>query len=65
MATEGPYFNQPCIYQSYHPLFRSEAGFAVLGSWIIGDRACGMGIREDVQAITHNTSRFLPHCIRR
>ncbi|MFN5393095.1 MAG: glutathionylspermidine synthase family protein, partial [Planctomycetota bacterium] len=37
----------------------------VLGSWVIGDRACGMGIREDIKAVTHNTSRFLPHCIRR
>jgi glutathionylspermidine synthase len=65
MATEGPYWNQPCIYQAYHPLYRSENGYAVLGSWVVGDRACGMGIREDVQAITHNTSRFLPHRIRR
>jgi glutathionylspermidine synthase len=64
-ATEGPYWDQPCVYQAYHPLYRCDAGYAVIGSWIIADRACGMGIREDIQAITHNTSRFLPHCIRR
>jgi glutathionylspermidine synthase len=65
MVTDGPYWNQPCVYQAYHPLYRSEFGYAVLGSWVIGDRACGMGIREDIKAVTHNTSRFLPHCIRR
>jgi glutathionylspermidine synthase len=65
MITDGPYWNQPCVYQAYHPLYRSEFGYAVLGSWVIGDRACGMGIREDIKAVTHNTSRFLPHCIRR
>lgn len=65
MATEGPYWNQPCVYQAYHRLYHCDAGYAVLGSWILGDRACGLGIREDIQAITHNTSRFLPHCIRR
>jgi glutathionylspermidine synthase len=64
-ATEGPYWDQPCVYQAYHPLYRCKAGYAVIGSWIVADRACGMGIREDIQAITHNTSRFLPHCIRR
>jgi len=63
--TEGPYWDQPCVYQAYHPLFHSQTGYAVLGSWIIGDRACGLGIREDIQPITHNTSRFVPHRIRR
>jgi glutathionylspermidine synthase len=64
-TTEGPYWDQPCVYQAYHPLFHSPNGYAVLGSWIIGDRACGLGIREDIQPITHNTSRFVPHRIRR
>jgi glutathionylspermidine synthase len=64
-STDGPYWDQPCVYQAYHPLFHSPTGYAVLGSWIIGDRACGLGIREDIQPITHNTSRFVPHRIRR
>jgi glutathionylspermidine synthase len=33
----------------------------VVGSWIIGDEAAGIGIREDESPITKNTSRFLPH----
>jgi len=38
--------------------------YAVLGSWIIGDTACGLGIREDINPVTHHTSRFVPHLIR-
>ncbi|MGP9764383.1 glutathionylspermidine synthase family protein [Halomonas sp. AOP13-D3-9] len=25
---------------------------ALIGSWVVGDRACGMGIREDIGRIT-------------
>lgn len=32
----------------------------VIGSWVIGDMACGMGIRED-NGITTNNSCFVPH----
>jgi glutathionylspermidine synthase len=64
VETDGPYGDADKIYQTYHPLFSSRFGNAVLGSWIIGDRACGLGIREDINLITHNTSRFVPHLIR-
>jgi glutathionylspermidine synthase len=62
--TEGPYDDQPEVYQAYHPLLNLGQGHAVLGSWIVGDTACGLGIREDANPITHNTSRFVPHLIR-
>lgn len=61
--TEGDYSDQPCIVQAYAPLFASEAQHAVLGSWIIGDRAAGLGMREDAGPITRNLSRFVPHVI--
>lgn len=32
----------------------------VLGSWVVGDVACGLGIREDT-GITTNNSKFVPH----
>lgn len=35
--------------------------YPVLGVWIIGDKACGMGIREDEDLITTNASQFVPH----
>lgn len=62
--TEGPYGNQPAVYQSFQPLAQAGDSYAVLGSWIVGDTACGLGIREDHNPITHNLSRFIPHLIR-
>ena len=35
--------------------------YPVIGSWIVGDEAAGIGIRESTQQITTNTSRFVPH----
>lgn len=64
LETTGPYDDQPVIYQAHCPLPNLGRGHAVLGSWIIGDKACGLGIREDENPITHNTSRFVPHLIR-
>ncbi len=64
LETAGPYDDQTVIYQAHYPLPNLGRGHAVLGSWIIGDKACGLGIREDENPITHNTSRFVPHLIR-
>lgn len=38
--------------------------FPVIGSWVIGDEAAGIGIREDESFITTNNSRFVPHYFR-
>jgi glutathionylspermidine synthase len=62
--TAGPYGHQPAIYQAYCPLAQSGSNHAVLGSWIVRDTACGLGIREDANPITHDLSRFVPHLIR-
>ncbi|MDB5631728.1 MAG: hypothetical protein JWR49_583, partial [Tardiphaga sp.] len=37
--------------------------YPVLGSWLIGETACGLSIREDENPITGNLSRFVPHAI--
>jgi len=62
-ATEGDYADQPRVVQAYAPLFQAEGQHAVLGSWVIGDRAAGLGMREDAGRITRNLSRFVPHVI--
>lgn len=49
------------IYQSYLPLKKFDGMTPILGSWIVGGQACGLGIREDANEVTGNTSRFLPH----
>jgi glutathionylspermidine synthase len=38
-----------------------EHDYALIGSWIVGDKAAGIGVREDTSPITRNTSRFVPH----
>jgi len=61
IETPGMYDDVPCVYQDYSPLPQFDGNYPVLGSWIVGDTACGMGIREDRSPITQNTSRFVPH----
>jgi glutathionylspermidine synthase len=65
IATGGEYGEEGFVYQAFHPLpnfaANGEDNYMVVGSWIIGDEAAGIGIREDESPITKNTSRFLPH----
>jgi glutathionylspermidine synthase len=59
----GPYGEGHFILQQATDLFSSEHGYAVAGSWIVGDEPCGLGMREDSSPITMNLSRFIPHII--
>lgn len=52
------------IVQLYRPLPRFARGYAVIGSWVVGQEACGIGIREDNSLITQDSSRFKPHYIK-
>jgi glutathionylspermidine synthase len=61
METEGTYGEGPWIYQEVRPLPKYDGNYPVIGSWLVNGYACGMGIREDNQPITQNTSRFVPH----
>lgn len=58
--TNGDY-NDNFIYQKYFSIPTFDGKTPVLGVWMIGDEACGMGIRESDNIITNNTSRFTPH----
>ncbi|MHD0645017.1 glutathionylspermidine synthase family protein [Pseudomonas aeruginosa] len=57
----GPYTDAPYILQEYTEMPKFEDSYTLLGSWIVGDKACGIGIREDDSKVTKDTSRFLPH----
>lgn len=61
--SEGPDGEGPRMRQRCHPLPWFDGQYALVGSWIIGDLASGIGIREDATLITRNTSRFVPHVI--
>lgn len=52
------------IYQAYLPLPKFDGMTPIIGSWVVGGRSVGMGIREDVSEVTGNTSRFIPHYFR-
>ena len=69
-SVAGPYGAEGYIYQAAAPMARAEGRtangqscthHAVIGSWVIGDQSCGIGLREDTALITQNTSRFVPH----
>ena len=59
----GPYGAEGLVRQALAKLPQFDGNYPVVGAWIVGDLACGMGIREDKSPITKNTSRFLPHAI--
>jgi glutathionylspermidine synthase len=61
--SDGPYDDAPTIRQALHPLPHFAGGYPLVGSWVIGDRPSGIGMREDTTLITRDTSRFLPHII--
>ena len=65
-AHEGPaegYGAEGRIVQAFAPLARSGSHHAVVGSWIVGDSAVAMSIREDSGPITRDLARFVPHAI--
>jgi glutathionylspermidine synthase len=62
-ALDLGYGGEGHIRQAVHlpPMF--DGGHAVIGAWIVGDEAAGIGVREDRSAVTRNTARFVPHFI--
>jgi glutathionylspermidine synthase len=59
--TGGEYGEEGFVYQQYAALPDFNGRHPVIGSWLIGGEAAGMGIRESDGLITGNTSRFVPH----
>lgn len=62
IESPGPYAEVGHIWQSAAPLPCFDGRYPVIGAWVIGDNAAGIGIREDHSPITRNTSCFVPHC---
>ncbi|WP_413721497.1 glutathionylspermidine synthase family protein [Sodalis sp. RH24] len=60
---DGPYGEEGTIVQQFCPLPRFGDSYTVIGSWLVNDRPCGIGIREDKELITQDLSRFYPHII--
>ncbi len=62
-SVDGPHRAGRFVVQAATPLFQTRHGHVVIGSWMVGDTPCGIGLREDTSAITMNMSRFIPHII--
>jgi glutathionylspermidine synthase len=62
-VSTGEYGEEGFIYQALAPLPTFDGSHAVIGSWVIGGEAAGIGIRESDGPITDNLSRFVPHVI--
>ena len=60
---DGPYGEEGMIVQQFHPLPKFGDSYVVIGSWLVDDQPCGMGLREDRELITQDLSRFYPHTI--
>lgn len=61
--TDGTYGAEGYVVQTAYPLPAFDGWYPVLGSWLVGDVACGLGVREDATRITTDRSRFVPHVI--
>lgn len=59
--TDGDYAREARIYQEFCALPRFDERYAVIGSWVVGGQACGLGVREDNGPITTDASKFVPH----
>lgn len=57
------YGSEGHVVQAFAPLARSGDHHAVVGSWIVGDDAVALSIREDSGPITRDLARFVPHAI--
>ncbi|MFX0576819.1 glutathionylspermidine synthase family protein [Nocardia nepalensis] len=62
-ATGGVYGEEGFVYQLLDPLPEFDDMRPVLGAWIVGDNAAGLGIRETAGLITDDSSAFVPHRI--
>lgn len=63
ISVDGPYGGEGYVRQAFHALPRFGDDWAVIGSWVVAGKACGIGIREDDSPVTRNSSRFLPHFV--
>ena len=62
-SERGPYGAEGFVLQALAPLPDFGGRRPVIGSWVIGDEAAGLGVREGDGPITTDAARFLPHAI--
>lgn len=53
------------VHQALLPPREYSGRYPVIGAWIVGDAAVGIGVREDNDPVTRDRARFVPHIIER
>jgi len=61
LESPGSYGSEGYVCQAFASMPCYDGNYPVVGCWIIGSEAAGIGIREDRSEITTNSSRFIPH----
>jgi glutathionylspermidine synthase len=64
LESSGEYGAEGYVFQQLAPIPDFDGKRPVLGSWVVGQEAGGMGVREADGWVTGNTSRFVPHLFR-
>jgi len=60
-STDGRFEDGPWVYQAVAPVLSTDGNWAVLGSWLVDGKPCGLGIRESRTRVIRNLDRFVPH----
>ena len=58
--TDGKYHGHK-IYQERASLFRQDGHYAVIGSWVVGNKSAGIIVRDSGEEIVRDLSRVVPH----
>ncbi len=61
--TEGEYGSEGYVYQALAELPEFDGFHPIIGSWIVGNEPCGVGIRESEGRITTDFAQFVPNLI--
>src|SRR3954468_4015220 len=64
LESSGEYGAEGYVFQQLAPIPDFSGKRPIIGSWIIGQEAAGIGMREADGWVTGNTSRFVPHLFR-
>ena len=57
----GDYGEEGFVLQEYFEMAKFNGNTPVIGSWLIGGIAAGMGIKETTGLVHNNMSQFIPH----
>ena len=56
--SQGNYASRDCIYQEIFEMEKFDGFNPVIGSWMVGMKPAGFGIREDTKLITDHESPY-------